>query len=194
MLTMPQTSGYSDLSVEEEAKYVEQTAIAMGSHVEVVQYPSREKALQLFDEYSTIFLGCHGETDPRNPSNSGILVASGPGRQPEKLTVRDVATKALSNALLVYFSACSTAENSSQGLMDEVIHLASTLQSIGFPHVVGTMWQVEDEPAKLIARLFFENIARQASADETQAIPDFALALHQAVEHVRRNASEHVTT
>jgi len=59
---------------------------------------------------------------------------------------------------LAYLSACSTAEQADGRLADEAIHLANSLQSLGFRHVVGTMWGADDDAAGQMARRFYEQL------------------------------------
>lgn len=57
------------------------------------------------------------------------------------------------------------------------------MQIIGLPHVVGTMWEADDESASQVARLFFGKIVKQVK--EKRFPLDSGLALHRAVELVR---------
>ena len=41
-------------------------------------------------------------------------------------------------------------------LADEGIHLASSFQLIGFRHIIGTLWGVDDAAAVEIAKNFYE--------------------------------------
>ena len=92
----------------------------------------------------------------------------------------------LDQAQLAYLSACSTAENSSQDLIDEVIHIASAFQLVGFPHVLGTFWEADDDAANCIARVFYTELARNLEASPDGRDQDaFAYALHHAVGALR---------
>jgi CHAT domain-containing protein len=90
-------------------------------------------------------------------------------------------------ARLAYLSACSTAENSAQALVDEVIYVASAFQLAGFPHVIGTMWEAEDNAAIAIAARFYENLFQSSSTDEAWEDAEVAYALHKAVEALKSN-------
>lgn len=48
----------------------------------------------------------------------------------------------LPNAQLAYLSACSTAEDKVMKFTVENIHIAAAFQLPGFPHVIGTLWEV----------------------------------------------------
>src|SRR6201999_706011 len=81
--------------------------------------------------------------DPDNPDN-------------EKLTIDDLAKVRHPKAQLAYLSACSTAQNSAERLVDEMIHIANAFQLAGYPHVVGTLWEAESESAEMLAKSFYE--------------------------------------
>jgi CHAT domain-containing protein len=101
---------------------------------------------QLVDCDMIHFAG-HGISDHVNPFKSGLLLQAGHGavKKKDKLSVRQISDVHLKGARMAYLSACSTAENRAQTLLDEVIHLASGFQMAGFPHVVASMWSTEDD-------------------------------------------------
>jgi CHAT domain-containing protein len=65
---------------------------------------------------------------------------------------------------------------SSTALPDESIHIASAFHLAGFPHVVGTLWTINDAAAVTISKQFYE-----AVSPETGPAEHVAAALHQAV-------------
>lgn len=100
------------------------------------------------------------------------------------LSVADISQLYLPHAELAYLSACSTADNSTQLLADEVIHLVSGFQVAGFAHVVGSMWPAADEVCADAAKSFYEHLCAesgwQVSADDA-----IARHLHSATMQVR---------
>ena len=105
--------------------------------------------------------------------------------------VRDLAVTSLEMAQLAYLSACSTAENASHDLLDEVIHIASAFLLVGFPHVVGTFWEAYDGAAKNMSRIFYKELAskmEQSTALDRQEA--FAYAVHDAVTALRMGRVE----
>ena len=210
---MPKTTGgWPDLDVMEEAESVRVSSAEIGAGSSEWlggpdnEPPNKRNVQNSLGKHRIAYFACHGVSDAADPSNSGLLLADGGDGQPERLTARDIADLSLKHAELAYLSACHTADNESEDLMDEVIHLASTLQVIGFPHVVGTMWQADDKAANNIARIFFKKVAAQMRVARkigtSNVAPDYAYALHQAVKTVRdghadggrwKNASDNVT-
>jgi CHAT domain-containing protein len=97
--------------------------------------------------------------------------------------VQDLARINHDKAQLAYLSACSTAENSSEDLLDDVIHIASAFQLIGFLHVVGILWEVRDIAAVAVSRLFYEELSRRVVAGENLST-SVAQALHEALNNI----------
>ncbi|KAK2037009.1 hypothetical protein LZ31DRAFT_580326 [Colletotrichum somersetense] len=58
-----------------------------------------------------------------------------------------------SEQFLAYLSACGTGRIQDKDSTDESIHLTSAFQLAGFRHVVGTLWEVDDELLTVLAPL-----------------------------------------
>jgi CHAT domain-containing protein len=95
----------------------------------------------------------------------------------EKLTITDLDTVNHDLAQIAYLSACSTAEVKVSNLIDESIHLASTFQLVGFPHVVGTLRGARNSAAVEVAKKFYEGLHRSTEGGSSSV----AQALHDAV-------------
>jgi CHAT domain-containing protein len=118
--------------------------------------PTMAEVLARLPGSAIAHFACHGMTDPADPSQSGLLLA---GHQAAPLTVASLAPVRLDAARLAYLSACSTALNEATELADESIHLTSAFQLAGFPHVVGTLWEVDEYVADVIAKEFYSRLA-----------------------------------
>jgi tetratricopeptide (TPR) repeat protein len=77
----------------------------------------------------------------------------------------------LTKARLAYLSACET-----PSLTDEPTHLHTAFQLAGYPHVIGTLWAVNDSVTSFIAADFYGTLATTS---------DSAHALHQAIRGIR---------
>ncbi|QHY97118.1 CHAT domain protein [Streptomyces sp. S4.7] len=97
-------------------------------------------------------------------------------------TVRDLARLCLPGARLAYLSACDTMRIRAE-LADGSVHLASAFQMAGFPHVVGSLWQVDDTVGARIARGLYERLAPDEGGP--LSVEGTARALHRAVCEVR---------
>jgi CHAT domain-containing protein len=67
-------------------------------------------------------------------------------------------------------------------LMDEAIHLAGAcLELGGFPHVIGSLWQIDDFTSSTVAKDVYKVMCRDGRFDATLA----AEGLHFAVRRLR---------
>jgi CHAT domain-containing protein len=133
-----------------------------------------------------VHFACHGICDARDPSRGALLLKHPEKEKNHYLKIRELAAIIHSKAQIAYLLACSTAENASNALMDEVIHIASAFQLIGFPHVIGTLWEVNDRTATEVARLFYKILLYNMNEEDWDGdLSVVAEALDEAVENVR---------
>ncbi|WP_327722297.1 CHAT domain-containing protein [Streptomyces sp. NBC_00490] len=140
--------------------------------------PTKANVLEHMPECAIVHFACHGASDPTDPSKSHLLLHD---HRDDPLTVASLAPVVLGRARLAYLSACRTAAIDTSDLLDEAIHLTSAFQLAGFPHVVGTLWEIDDQIAVTIADLFYTDLQTDSRLDPAQA----AHALHSAVRKVR---------
>jgi hypothetical protein len=141
--------------------------------------PTKANVLAHLPGTAIAHFACHGYTDPADPSKSLLLLHD---HQHDPLNVAGLAPVALDHAQLAYLSACSTAITTDTNLLDEAIHLATAFQLAGFPHVIGTLWEINDHVAVQVAKAFYTALATgNGSLDTSRA----ARAMHQAVRAVR---------
>jgi hypothetical protein len=143
--------------------------------------PTRANVIRQLPGCAIAHFACHGLTNPADPSQS-LLVLHDHERSP--MTVASLAPVDLSQAELAYLSACDTAVTSPGALIDEAIHLTTAFQLAGFPHVVGTLWGINDALAAATAGTFYATLrSGSSSLDAAQA----ASALHHVVRTIRDN-------
>ncbi|ROQ94229.1 tetratricopeptide repeat protein [Streptomyces sp. 2132.2] len=141
--------------------------------------PTKANVLAHLPRCAVAHFACHGTSDPADPSQSRLLLHD---HAVAPLTVGSLAPVALDHARLAYLSACRTAAIDTADLLDEAIHLTSAFQLAGFPHVIGTLWEIDDQIAVRIARAFYDGLR----TDSGRIDPDRAArALHSAVRRVR---------
>lgn len=185
IVPVPETMGKPSLKTDDEIEAIQRS---MGSVAyTVLNAPSKTDILRELSRHHFIHFACHGSPDPNNPSDAALLLAPGHDGNPERLTVREISMLNHDDARLAYLSACSTAENSAEKLMDEIIHVASAFQLIGFPHVVGTLWDTSDKAAVQVANLFYQEIGHRLSDPSTSHSHDIAYCLHQALQGIRHS-------
>jgi hypothetical protein len=185
IVQMPQTIGMRTLKSSEEIKFI-RTGISPVVPTVLPPSPSKSTVLDKISRHNIVHFICHGNSDSTDPSAGGLFLGPGADGRPEHLTARDLANINHKDAQIAFLSACSTAENSSEELIDEVIHVASAFQLIGFPHVIGTLWSASDKAAIRVSGVFYECLIHRLKADNSH-IRDVVVAdaLHQAVRTLR---------
>ncbi|KAH6887034.1 CHAT domain-containing protein [Thelonectria olida] len=131
-----------------------------------VEPGARKEALLAHLPQSRIFhFAGHGFT-AEDPSASYLLLEDG---RSNPLTVADLLELNLrkSSPFLAYLSACGTGQVRDERFTDESIHLISACQLAGFQHVVGTLWEVNDELCVDVARAVYEGIRDGGMTNES---------------------------
>ncbi|MFE3188033.1 CHAT domain-containing protein [Nocardia sp. NPDC059240] len=137
--------------------------------------PTRANVLALLETRSIAHFVCHGRSDAEDPSRSGLLLHD---HTSIPFTVAALTPLDLDHARLAYLSACETGLSTAVRLLDEAIHLGSAFQLAGYPHVICTLWRVNDRVALDVSDVFYRELTSAAN-------PDPARALHHAVRAVR---------
>lgn len=173
-------------AVEEGNSIVE--AIDDRSEVKLMHEPNVAGVIAGLQGCTIAHFACHGYTDNANPSKSSlILQRKVQGKTiPDRLTVEQVFNLDLKYARLAYLSACSTAENKSMKYSDEVIHLTSSFQVAGFPHVIGCLWASADSICvDVVASKFYSSLLETSVRDwdgqrVAEALRDATLSVREA--------------
>ena len=121
----------------------------------------------------------HGHSDNRDPSQSFLLLEDWKN---DRLTVATLLETNLRkhSPFLAYLSACGTGQIKNERLIDESIHLISACQLAGFRHVIGTLWDVNDELCVDMARITYEGMRDGGMTDES-----VCRGLHKATRELR---------
>lgn len=185
LVAMPKTHGQTDLpDVEEQISRVGEIMCRnVQPCVEPHINPNKSEILSLLPKTKIAHFACHGTSNRKTPSQSGLHL--GTPDMPSLLTVRELSSLNLSYASLAYLSACSTAQNvpEDQGIINEVLHVASAFQLAGFPQVVGSLWEMRADFAPEMAACFYRYL--RARLDRDGDGEDGARALHAAVQERR---------
>lgn len=144
--------------------------------------PTKARVLAELADCGIVHFACHGAHDPVDPSRSLLLLHD---HDREPLTVAAIAETRTDSAQLAYLSACRTAFMDSVELIDEAIHLTSAFQLAGFPHVIGTLWEINDELAAQLAADFYAQLSTTANPHGHLDTDTAAHALHRTVRQVR---------
>jgi CHAT domain-containing protein len=122
----------------------------------------------------------HGSTDATDPSRSHLLLQEGRAKSLTVAALMDMNLQKESPPFLAYLSACGTGRIKDAQLFDESVHLISGFQLAGFRHVIGTLWEVNDETCVHMAKLVYEGLQKGGLTDES-----VCLALHNATRVLR---------
>ncbi|MGW4905027.1 CHAT domain-containing protein [Streptomyces sp. NPDC004270] len=144
--------------------------------------PTKARVLESLSDCEIVHFACHGAHDPTDPSRSLLLLHD---HEHDPLTVANLAEMRLGSARLAYLSACRTAFMESMELIDEAIHLTSAFQLAGFPQVIGTLWEINDEMASRMAADFYTELGMVPNGHSGLDTDAPAHALHHTVRNVR---------
>ncbi|KAL6818973.1 CHAT domain-containing protein [Trichoderma camerunense] len=152
--------------------------------------PSRNKedVLKHMPKCKIFHFAGHGQSDPRDPSQSCLLLKDW---ETNPLTVGDIRDSRLQDdpPFLAYLSACSTGVNKVEQLADEGIHLISAFQLAGFRHAIGTLWEVSDKHCVDVARILYKTLQEEGMTDLA-----VSRGLHRAVRALRDGNADDVLT
>ena len=186
LATMPTTPGANPLPGVTSEKQAILEATNGCATIEALDQPNVDQVMAGLGRCSIAHFACHGKTDHRDPSSSGLLLqkANATGEPVvDLLTVQRISETAVERARVAYLSACSTAENKTRRLEDEAIHVVSGFQVAGFAHAIGCLWPSVDRICADVARHFYSSLIRDGSLVLENR--DIALALHHSIQDVR---------
>lgn len=170
LVKMPKTPNNNDLPyAAKEVSHIEKVLKSWDINTTVIESPVRDEVLKQFKKSDIVHFACHGVADSDDPSLSAVLLQDWIKRP---LNVRALLRLKDLNCKLVYLSACESAVGKERELREEGIHMAGGFQMAGVPHVVGTMWKIDDSFSAEVAETFYGglkgekgiNIGRSAEA------------------------------
>jgi CHAT domain-containing protein len=144
--------------------------------------PTAAAVLAHLERCAVAHFACHSTSHQDDPSQSRLLLHD---HHSNPLTVAALAPLRYERARLAYLSACRTAFSSPANLANEALHLTTAFQLIGYPHVVGTLWEIHDRIALKVARDFYAALTADGTTIDTRRS---ALALHRTVSLLRNRS------
>jgi len=200
VVAMPETpDGKSrDLKVNPEIRAIRE-AIATTFAVRIRIKPSCKDVISRLESASIAHFACHGVSDPKDPSSSKLKLYDAAADRVDPLHIRDISHLSYDKAQLAYLSACSTARNSVLELSFESIHIVNAFQLLGFPHVIGTLWQANDDAAALVARSFYSELFTKDRRDGSGFVlrltsQNVVRALYKAISDLQAEDIEDILT
>ncbi|KAI1264651.1 CHAT domain-containing protein [Xylariaceae sp. FL1019] len=125
--------------------------------------PKKEDVLAHIFNCTVFHFAGHATSNAFQPDDSGLVMFD------DHLTVSDLVNQGLDEGqapFLGFLSACMTGMNDADELIDEGLHLISAFQLSGFRHVVGTLWEVDDETCGKIAATVYQELAQKGISDD----------------------------
>lgn len=164
LVQMPTTPGCDSLPhVGKEVSMIQEIFESQNVKTSMLMNPNRDDVLRRLKSCSLVHLACHGIADSDDPSLSKLLLQDWKSRP---LNVRALLRTKEPTCKLVVLSACETAVSKDGKLVEEGIHLAGGFQMMGVPHVVGTLWKVEDAFSVEFLRNFYLGIQSGSMLDD----------------------------
>ena len=187
IIAMRKTVGKSGLKVDDEITAIRKSVNSLDEE-DILVNRSKKDVMRSLDHCTVAHFACHGVSDVEDPSSSALLLGTESAIKAERLTVNDLASISLYNAQIAYLSACSTAQNAAPLLVNEMIHIASTFQLMGFSHVVGTLWEVGDKAAIKTTERFYGSLVKLTEDGEGRENHDaVAFSVAAAAESLRKD-------
>lgn len=141
--------------------------------------PNLEAVLSALETCMIFHFAGHGAINEKSPLASLLLLEDW---KQDPLTIANLLETNLSSKspFLAYLSACGTGQIRDKKSIDESIHLTGAFQLAGFRHVVGTLWEVDDELCVRMARLMYQFLQDCGISDES-----VSYGLHHATRELR---------
>lgn len=123
-------------------------------------------------------------TDGLDPSQSSLLLQDW---ESDKLAVANLLETnfRVHAPFLAYLSACGTGRIQYDTVDDEGLHLIGACQLAGFQHVIGTLWEVNDESCFEVSKTAYEHILSEQMTDDS-----VCSGLHKAAAAFCRRSDE----
>lgn len=160
--------------------------LCQGAELEIIEPLHRKKlVLDSLASCKIFHFAGHGQSHPVDPLQSQLLLEDW---QQDQLTLADFLKTRASNhtPFLAYLSACSTGQIQNESMLDEGLHLVNAFQLAGFQHVIGTMWEVDDQICAEVARIVYGEILQHLTHKSV------SLGLHMAMKQCRNQWRKYV--
>jgi CHAT domain-containing protein len=153
---MPETPNCDSLpGVAKEISLIKGILEISHGSVTVLNTLTREPVLSFLKTSQIAHFACHGVVDAEDPSLSRLLLQDWKQRP---LNVRTLLRTNGIGCQLVFLSACESAVGKDIKLREEGIHISGGFQMAGVPHVVGTLWRVDDQFGVKVAENFYQDL------------------------------------
>ncbi|MGW1766758.1 CHAT domain-containing protein [Streptomyces sp. NPDC002073] len=192
IVALPQTPGpLDDLpGVAAEARVIARMIphhLLLDSGDPAGERPEKDNVLRHLRRSTIAHFACHGGVDAQDPVQSRLFLAD---HETDPLTVGSLLPLDLRDAQMAFLSACRTSFMAKLSLLDESLHLTAAFQLVGYPYVVGTLWNVGDGAAACFAFWFYDALS---TWDRNLRLAHSAHAAHRATRLLRERFADDPT-
>lgn len=188
VVAMPETPGQHDLpaaQLDVQAIIDRFSATVLGTTPDAGRPATRKAIMEELPRHAIAHFACHAYGDWADPMESFLAIQNDPADSDDvlpRLRLADITSLNLKDKRFAFLSACATARPTDIRLLDEAMHLGSGFLLAGFTHVIGTLWETDDQTAAEFTKEIYTNLEKSPSvADPSRA----ALALHEATRTLR---------
>lgn len=138
-------------------------ALLEGAHIsgQILDRPEHAEILSRLKSCTVAHFACNGISDAKDPSLSLLKLQDW---QSQPMNVRDLLQSSMIACQLVYLSGGSeNAASKAIAQQKESVYLVGGFQMAGVPHVVATLWRIEDPVSVDIAAAFYETLTEAGS-------------------------------
>lgn len=149
--------------------------------VKPLKSPTAAQILNNISGFDIVHFICHELADPKNPSNSHLLLQKSGllGPLVDKLTVSNIFKKNIQGQLWIdYLSLCSTIRVEAKRLADKCLHITSTFQVAEFAHVICSLWPADNDVCVQLAEFFYDSLIKTGIKHSNMAVAE---ALHNTM-------------
>lgn len=177
--------GWADLNTGPEMAAITDAASRAGLPCTVLEAPTVSSVIEEMHRSPIVHFACHGDPSFDDPSRTSLVLRGDAATPDGRMTVDQLFDETHQHAQLAYLSACCTAQQYDENLIDEGIHLGSVFQLMGFPAVVATLWEADDGAAMEVAGAFYRRLLGKGGRLGEMEEGDVARCLHDAVAELR---------
>ncbi|MFX0577143.1 CHAT domain-containing protein [Nocardia nepalensis] len=179
VVAVPDTPGRSPLpSVIAEVGLLAKLIGAETHTVLIGEDATKVAFLNALTDHRWLHICCHGYQDLFDPRKAGLFPHD--WQDAGLVGIEDLIGNGSHRGEFALLSACDTTAAGAHSL-DESATLAAALQSRGWRHVIGTMWEVWDDAALHICEGFYPRVLRTGLLEADNA----AAALHETIRTLR---------
>ncbi|ENH75579.1 hypothetical protein FOC1_g10005553 [Fusarium oxysporum f. sp. cubense race 1] len=180
LIAMEHTPGHDTLSFANEEVELIDGIICSMELKSIIPERTKQKVIRYLPDCKIFHFAGHGLAHTEDPSKSCLLLEDW---ENDSLKVSDLLDMNIRRKapFLAYLSACGTGQIKDKTSFDENINLISACQIAGFRHVIGTLWNVQDDLSVEIARMTYQELLESGISDES-----ICQGLHNATRELRR--------